>query len=581
MPILASSTTSSDHAPSEHPVAQVNWGEVFRSPGVPKEEPYLTLDEWASPVTYFVGRNGTGKSRTARALARNTGGRLLPTDRLFAITGFQGGGIANMPADYRGIPIGESEASTIRSWALQPNNKGALEAIENLYLLREQPDVLLRVAAFVRRALGRSVELRERSGYLDPHVRLEGVEYSLFREEGHGLRELVILLTATYRNDWKVLVIDEPELHLHPAMARLWVTELEQECRRTDRHAVVITHEPSLLKPKSVDDLASLWLFQPGIAPKRFYDNILEIQRERISASLIQYPDIISHIAFSPRPVLVEGPHDVAALTTALRRTQPPEVAAQTDIVACGGSGTVALWFEVCTKLGLDVRAVADLDACLAPEVTRTMDSLKKVTDLYASELAAEPARTGTVLRPLIAAMDRDEIAKDPKSRAAWLAVKPWSSGDQVRKDKLIDIWRTAGMWLHPQGTLEDVLNISTKGVMEAQAAAATAGPLDQVAAWCAYRLDPSGDVFALLGLMVERIAHEVIEALRLSPDARFSRLIGPTSESDSRLVDIEPTGEGRHKLTVRAPAEFAGYWVEFSRDTPSRDIVLAVPPPA
>lgn len=127
-------------------------------------------------------------------------------------------------------------------------------ATEELYALREQPEVWLRVSAFLRRALHRSVELRESAGFLDPYVRLGSMEYSLLRDEGHGLREIVILLAAAYRADWSLLVVDEPELHLHPSLARLWLAELRAECRRTGRHAVVVTHEPTLLTPTTFEE---------------------------------------------------------------------------------------------------------------------------------------------------------------------------------------------------------------------------------------------------------------------------------------------------------------------------------------
>lgn len=112
-------------------------------------------------------------------------------------------------------------------------------AAEELYSLREQPEVWLRVAAFIRRTLGRVIELRESAGFLDPYVRVDDVEYSLLRDEGHGLRELVVLLAATYRADTRLLIVDEPELHLHPAMARMWLTELNRECTRTGKRAIL------------------------------------------------------------------------------------------------------------------------------------------------------------------------------------------------------------------------------------------------------------------------------------------------------------------------------------------------------
>jgi len=42
------------------------------------------------------------------------------------------------------------------------------------------------------------------------------------------------------------------------------------------------------------------------------------------------------------------------------------------------------------------------------------------------------------------------------------------------------------------------------EGAQEARAAASSPGPIDDVSAWCAYQLDPTGDVEVLLGAQVE-----------------------------------------------------------------------------
>jgi len=373
--------------------------------------------------------------------------------------------------------------------------------------------------------------------------------------------------------------VDEPELHLHPSMARLWITELSAECERTGRRAIIVTHEPTLLKPKSAHDLAAIWYFSVSRTPTNLSQHVLDVQKDRVTASLQGNPQLVSQLVFSPRPVLVEGPHDVAALTVSLGRTQPPEVVAQTDLVECGGSGAVALWFEVCTKVGLDVKAVADLDACFAPEVRRAMDAIPKVTEGYRDELAIDPPNTMNAIKQLTSAMDAAGVKNDPKSRGAWLASSvPENSGNAVRKEKLLQIWRNAGLWLHPQGTLEDVLSIENKGADQARMAAQQAGPLDDVSAWCAYSLDLMGDVFVLLEAAVEKIAHSVMESQRLDPTIALTSLVGPSSNNDSRIVNIECVSEGRHRLTVHAPQEFTGYWVEFSRDTPSSQLNLQPP---
>jgi hypothetical protein len=163
-------------------------------PGRPNN-PYITVEDWSVPVMYFVGRNGSGKSRTARKIAETLNGRLLPTDRLSSLMSFTTYPWGSIPTSYKGAPLSEQERNQLSRMAV-----GLRGATEELYALREQPDVWLRVAAFLRRTLGRDVELRESAGYLDPYVRIGDLEYSLLRDEGHGLRELVVLLAVMPRD---------------------------------------------------------------------------------------------------------------------------------------------------------------------------------------------------------------------------------------------------------------------------------------------------------------------------------------------------------------------------------------------
>lgn len=554
------------------PELTLTFQDVFRDGGY---EPFFATTGWTHPVSYFVGRNGSGKSRTAKAIADRLSGSYLSTDRLAGLMNFSNYGWTAVPemASYKGIPLGESERSLATRFAQQGSGVG------ELYALKDQPEVWLRVAAFLRRALGRVVELRESAGFLDPYVRVGSAEYSLLREEGHGLRELVLLLTAVYREDWSLLIVDEPELHLHPSMARLWLSELERECRSRNARAIVVTHEPTMLKPATASDLGAVWYFSTGKPSVPISAHLPIDSQARVTASLKLNPQLLSQLVFSPRPVLVEGIHDVAALSTALTRTEAPEVVAQTDLVECGGSGGVALWFAISNSIGLDVRAVADLDACLAPEVQKVMDANPLVVSQYREKLAMEPPESHTVIRPLIEAMNTERVSPTPKERARWLATSvPPGSGWERRSQILQEIWRDAGFWLHPQGTLEDVLGITAKGREVAQRAAGEPGAIDTVASWCAFELDPMGDVEILLGAAVERIAHAILEALRIDPSTQFSSPVGGSAISDARLVSVIPLGEGRHRIVVKKPEAFAGRWIEFSRDTPSSELVLNLP---
>jgi hypothetical protein len=68
------------------------------------------------------------------------------------------------------------------------------------------------------------------------------------------------------------------------------------------------------------------------------------------------------------------------------------------------------------------------------------------------------------------------------------------------------------------------------------------------------------------------------MEAQRDEPGSEYNYPIGGPESSDARLVRVEPIGNGNHRVTVIKPDEFAGYWLEFSRDTATSALMLAKP---
>ena len=556
------------------PPIKLRRSEVFASGSPEVDIDFINIDAWASPVTYFVGRNGSGKSRTARAIAgKAPSSSYLSTDRLLGLMNVSGSGFSSKLDDFDGFPL------TLKSGAMndfvQSRSRSEGMAAEHLVVLRDQPDVGLRVSAFIKRALGRTIDLRETAGLLDPFIRVGGREYSLLRDEGHGLRELVVLLTAVYRSDWQLLVVDEPELHLHPSMVRLWVSELDAVCRASGRRAILVTHEPSIVRPTSADDLRAMWHFDISRPPLRVSDCIDESAVSRVTESLRSNPSLLSQLVFSPRPVLVEGINDVAALTVALSRSSEASVVAQTELVGCGGSNKVAMWFAISKKLGIDVRAIGDLDAILDSDVQRWMDLQPDVNLRYAEELYE--SQTHKVVRPLIDAADKAGVPKNSKDRAAWIAqISPHEMALFSRLVKTLEIWEHSGFRLHREGTIEDVLG-GVKGQISYTIEAEKSGPIDDVANWAAYELDPSGEVLKLLTVAVERIANGINVRQALDPQDQVN--FGATTGGvDFQLVDVVSIDTGGYRLTVKMPEEYRGYWMDFSRATAPNDMRLQPP---
>ena len=567
----------------ETPVV-LTWQTVF---GQGSGEIYLTLDDWTAPVQFFVGRNGSGKSRAAlqvvqairHELSSHWPGqqrpivRYLRPDRMIAFQtmGHFGGGFHGPSQRFQGVPLDPAGAEAGKQLA---DTQGM--ASDTFYALREWPNVGVRVAASLSAWFGRDIELPQVSGFLDPVIRFNESKYSLLNEEGHGLRELIALLVAVYRPDWRVLVVDEPELHLHPSLTRLWYSELDAMCRDTGRRAIIVTHEPRLIAPVNLIDLRSIWLFSPGAAPKLIADGIGLAQQRSIEGDLTQNPALVSDLVFSPRPVLVEGPTDRAALETASARLLDAGSRLQTDYIPCGGVVGVARWFEIGKGLGVDVRAIVDLDGLFDPAVGRVLDTDPIMRRTYRSQWQAKG--TAELLRPIRQAAKHEGV-KGSAGLRSWLADRLMRNSEDratLRASQLIDAARAAGLWLHRPGDLESVLGLSAKDVIQARRAATDACALDEVVEWASKQVDRDDAVRRIVRLEVERLASEVQRNALAMGALRSDSLAREPGEHE--IVVGALAANGKYRLEVRWPDELSGYWVEFDRHTSPHEMDLRPP---
>lgn len=139
--------TTSPGRESAQPTLTLTCGDVF--PGSEeRDRTHLQVDQWSHPVTYFVGRNGSGKSRTAKAAAHALADHSLATDRLLSLMNLISYPWGPVADDAKGVPLSAPNAAA--SWSWWREHVGASR---ELYALREQPEVWLRVAAFIKRAL--------------------------------------------------------------------------------------------------------------------------------------------------------------------------------------------------------------------------------------------------------------------------------------------------------------------------------------------------------------------------------------------------------------------------------------------
>ena len=140
--------------------------------------------------------------------------------------------------------------------------------IDTILLLEDRMDLRIQIEATLSHLFNREIALDWDEGHLIPKaVRREGgASYRLDREECHGIKELFVLLTHLYDNQHSYLIIDEPELNLHPQYQAFFMQEVRKVAGNPhadgDKKIVfLITHSPFILDIRSEDDVKSIISF--------------------------------------------------------------------------------------------------------------------------------------------------------------------------------------------------------------------------------------------------------------------------------------------------------------------------------
>ncbi len=172
---------------------------------------------------------------------------------------------------------------------------------------------------------------------------------------GEGFKRLFVMLFYIFNPEYKIILIDEPELHLHPSLIKKFlkiISNLDQ-----DKQILMTTHHPTFVQAKFLDKIwrVSRNLSQSTTVHKFGPKNFLKLDR-----FVQEINDENSAMLFADKVLLLEGISDYILMRNLIDKfyKKPKEI----KIVHTGGFGDIELYEKICKIFNIPYLAMLDED---------------------------------------------------------------------------------------------------------------------------------------------------------------------------------------------------------------------------
>jgi len=191
---------------------------------------------------------------------------------------------------------------------------------------------------------------------------------------GAGIAEMLTILTHVVKERHKIIVLDEPELHLHPHSQRLLRDFLREAS--TFNQIIIVTHSPQFVDLADLDSIILVREVGARSQIKTLPKDLLTAEENKKISTTLQTQE--KEFLFSRSVLLVEGPTEYGAMPILAKRMKRSFDENGVSLVSVEGN-----YFGLMLKLlhGFDFswRAVCDKDALMNISRGRITESGKDI----------------------------------------------------------------------------------------------------------------------------------------------------------------------------------------------------------
>ena len=324
-------------------------------------------------INYLVGPNGTGKSQFSEQLKnffnnKQLKCRVLSADRLTGL-GFSTKENINMNhGNYVASQSNFHDGFGKKEFQYYKQGAEFLDTgVDAFVLLEEKLDLKIKVEAILSQVLHRDIRLEWDSGKLVPMTYniKQASEYEL-KKESHGVKELLILLTHLYDDSHKVLIIDEPELNLHPQYQAFLLEHIRKVSGNPSEGKKIIyliSHSPFILDFQTIDDLKSVICFHSDFRKPSFIENLDSTDEEKIKQIIPKLNVHHKQLFFANTPIFVEGIFDAQFIKAIQEKRGVSLEGSGSTVIDVGGNEQLSSYYLLSKLLGKKSLFIYDLDS--------------------------------------------------------------------------------------------------------------------------------------------------------------------------------------------------------------------------
>ena len=253
------------------------------------------------------------------------------------------------------------------------------------------------------------------------------------REECHGIRELLVMLTHLHNNQHDFLIIDEPELNLHPQFQAFFIQEVRKVASvpapgTSKKGIFLITHSPFILDLRTADDMQSVFCFSADHTLPRFINRLNDTERTRLVSLIPRLNVHHKQLFFADNPIFVEGVSDAQLIESIQGRRKASITAAGSCLIDVGGCEEVTKYIDLCRHYGKQAYFLFDLDSLFLGSLRQCLRGDGSVAEFLSSlGLGTDfSSYCGTLDQELTKAIRLIEAAKAPQTNEVIIALQSY-----------------------------------------------------------------------------------------------------------------------------------------------------------